>query len=145
MIDPGDKICVRMTARTKHELEGAEYGSYEDHIHDEVCPQCKRSGKVGEGEDERPCPLCKGRGLVAVREEPYNDGSLHIVEMLRRTKAKDRVYLHGKEEIERFFESAMSGTFGIYCLGPARRIYKELLPYVSNEVKRRNPYHLLGY
>lgn len=152
MIIVGDTIEVNFgRAAIKEEAEACEYGSYEDHIVHIKCERCIGAGSAtfqnpatGEGRVVQ-CGMCKGAGYVTERLEPYDKGLLHIVELLQRDKRKTRVELHTAEEIEEFFGSLCTGTFGLYHLTVLRRIYKQLAPFVSAAVKERIPYHNLGY
>jgi hypothetical protein len=116
MIEFSDTIVVKMSSKALQELESCEYGSYEDHIHDD-----------------------------GVRDEPYDKGRLHIVEIIQRSTYKNRVYLQSSEEVEEFFHAACTGTFGLYHLRVLRYIYKQLLPFVSTKTRARISYGSLGY
>jgi len=117
MIDVGDRVVVNFgRAAVKSELEACEYGSYEDHI--------KADG---------------------TREEPYDTGRLHLVELLQRDKRKTQVYLQTSAEIQEFFRGACTGTFGLYHLRTLQRIYKQLAPFVDADTLGRIPYRTLGH
>jgi len=141
MISAGDRIVLNMgRAAIKDELHSCEYGSYEDHIVNEQCGVCKDFGPT-----PTPCPSCKGTGSVVKRLEPYDKGRLHIVELLERDTSKTRVYLDTEEEINEFFVQAFTGTFGMYHLGVAERLYKQLAPFVDAATRGRIPIGNLGY
>lgn len=109
-------VRVRMSAKALTELHEAEYGSYEDHVH--------RDG---------------------TRIDEYADGKLHCVELIERGKTKTVVYLNDQEELDEFFSQAMTGTWSMYCLGTARRIFRELEEYITDEAKKYCNYGTLGY
>jgi len=117
VIDFGDSIEVNFgRVAIKDEAIACEYGSYEDHI------------------------LSDG-----TREEPYDTGRLHVVELLERDKRRTRVRLQTVQEVEEFFGGLCTGTFGLYHLRTLQRIYKQLAPFVDAATLRRIPYHTLGY
>lgn len=96
-------VRVIMRSAELQELESCEYGSYEDHI-------------LGDG----------------TREEPYDKGRLHIVELIQRSPYKTIVELTTQEEVCEFYGAALSGTFGLYCLGTCQRIYNKLNPLIED-------------
>lgn len=109
-------IRVRMGAAALTELHSCEYGSYEDHI--------KQDG---------------------TREGEYADGTLHCVEIIERGGHKTVVILKSQDELEEFFAQAMTGTWSMYCLRTAQRIYRELEDYCRPENIRYCNYGTLGY
>lgn len=109
-------IRVRMSSAAMDELHSCEYGSYEDHIH---------------GDDSR--------------DEPYDDGKLHIVELIERSPYKTVVQLENQDEVDEFFGQACTGTFGLYFLGTCLRIYNQLLPLVSESVAKDIKRYSIGY
>jgi hypothetical protein len=109
-------VKVKMGRAAMDELHSCEYGSYEDHVH---------------ADDSR--------------EEPYDDGTLHIVELIERSPHKTVVYLENQAEVDEFFGQACTGTFGLYHLNICLRIYKELLPHVSAKAKAAVNPGTIGY
>lgn len=109
-------IRVRMSAKAMSELENCEYGSYEDHIHSD-----------------------------GTREEPYDDGSLHIVELIQRSPSKSYVDLQDQREVDEFFGQACTGTFGLYHPRICLRIYDELRPHASEKVAEAVSRYSIGY
>jgi len=107
-------VKVKMRRSILEELHGCEYGSYEDN--------CK------EGE----------------RTEGYDKGELHIVELIERSPHKTVVYLENEAEVTEFFVQAVSGTFGLYCLGTCLRLWDELSPLVKPEIAARYPRGMCG-
>lgn len=149
MINFGDQIEVNLgRAAIKEELHSCEYGSYEDHIKSSDCHYCRGTGK-GQFLKWRKggvvCRFCDGVGLEETRQEPYDKGRLHIVELLERDKRKSRVCLQTEEEVNEFFVQACTGTFGLYHLSTLRRIYKQLAPFVDARTKARVTYGSLGH
>lgn len=63
----------------------------------------------------------------------YADGRLHIVEIIERG-GKTVVTLRDQKELDEFFGSATSGTFGLYHPAVCLRIFKELIEHISDEV-----------
>jgi len=142
----GDSITVNLgRGAIKDELLSCEWGSYEDHIRMADCPTCGGAGRYGTCSPPDSCIVCGGEGKVEKREEPYDKGRLHIVELIERDKSKSRVYLKTEEEVNEFFVHACTGTFGLYHLSTLKRIYKELAPYVDAKTKARVPEGSLGY
>lgn len=109
-------VKVKMRREAMDELHSCEYGSYEDHIH---------------ADDSR--------------EEPYADGTLHIVELLERSPFKTVVYLENQEEVDEFFGQACTGTFGLYFRGTCLRIYDQLLPLVSEQAAKMVSRSSIGF
>lgn len=109
-------IRVRMSKGALEELHSCEYGSYEDHVH---------------ADDSR--------------EEPYDDGTLHIVEIIERSPYKTVVQLENQAEVDEFFGQALTGTFGLYHVNIALRLYRELLPHVSEKAKASVNPGSIGY
>ena len=109
-------IRVRMSSAALAELHSCEYGSYEDHIH---------------ADDSR--------------EEPYDDGTLHIVEIIERSPYKTVVQLENQDEVDEFFGQACTGTFGLYHVNICLRIYRELLPHVSEKAAAAVNPGTIGY
>jgi len=105
-----------MSAAALEELHSCEYGSYEDHVH---------------ADDSR--------------EEPYADGTLHIVEIIERSPFKTVVELRSQDEVDEFFGQALTGTFGLYHCGIALRLYDELLPLVSERAAAAVSKSSIGY
>ena len=83
-------IRVRLTPHAIAELEGAEYGSYEDHILD----------------DERLAP--------------YDDGTLHCVEIVQRFKTV--IVCNNQAEVDEVLGQSATGTFSIYCYRSAQKL-----------------------
>lgn len=111
-------ITVKLSSKAKDELIGAEYGSYEDNIRE---PRDKS-------------------------EPPHNDPAcLHIVELCERDTRKTRVVLKSQYEVEEFFGSMASGTFGLYCPTTAKRLWKELAPHVPEDLRSRWPLRTVCY
>lgn len=109
-------VKVKMSRAAMDELHSCEYGSYEDHVH---------------ADDSR--------------EEPYDDGTLHIVELIERSPFKTVVYLENQTEVDEFFGQASTGTFGLYHVNVCLRIYRELLPHVSDKAKAAVNPGTIGY
>lgn len=109
-------VKVKMSRAAMDELHSCEYGSYEDHVH---------------ADDSR--------------EEPYDDGTLHIVELIERSPFKTVVYLENQTEVDEFFGQACTGTFGLYHVNVCLRIYRELLPHVSDKAKAAVNPGTIGY
>lgn len=107
---------VRMSSSALAELEGCEYGSFEDHV--------GRDGK---------------------REPPYDKGRLHIVELIQRSPFKTVVELRSQAEIEEFFSQACTGTFGLHCTKACQRVWDQLAPLVSESVRAKVPRGMIGY
>lgn len=147
MISRGDQLVVNLArSEIKDELMFCEFGSYEDHIQGRTCMKCVGRGKCDDGVGYAiRCPACKGSGSVDERQEPYDKGRLHIVELIQRDKSKTCVHLDSEEEISEFFVQACTGTFGLYHLRTLQRIYKQLEPFVAADVKGRISYGSLGY
>jgi len=142
MISVGETIRVNLRRGSiKDELMSCEWGSYEDHIRNVTCDRCNGSGL----RCMQTCGLCKGKGTVVERLEPYHEGRLHVVELILRDKSKACVDLHTPTEIQEFFRGACTGTFGLRHLSSLRRIYKQLAPFVDADTKRQIPYNTLGY
>lgn len=123
---------IRMPSAALLELLDCEYGSYEDHIRDVQCDRCMGSGE----RCMRTCGLCKGKGTVVERLEPYDKGALHLVEIVERSKHKTVVYLHTQEEVDEFFVQACTGTFGMRRKGICLRIH-DLLELLASEQARK--------
>lgn len=68
------------------------------------------------------------------RQDEYADGTLHIVEIIERSPFKTVIRLENQAEVDEFFAMAMSGTFSLAHPGICLRIYRELLPLVSDAV-----------
>lgn len=109
-------VKVKMRRSAMDELHSCEYGSYEDHVH---------------ADDSR--------------EEPYDDGTLHIVELIERSPHKTVVYLENQAEVDEFFGQACTGTFGLYHTNICLRIYDELLPLVSEAAANAVNRGSIGY
>ncbi len=109
-------VKIKMRSSALEELHSCEYGSYEDHIH---------------ADDSR--------------DTPYDDGTLHIVELIDRSPFKTVVYLENQAEVDEFFGQACTGTFGLYYLGTCLRIYNQLLPLVSESVAKSIKRYSIGY
>lgn len=109
-------VKIKMRSSALTELHSCEYGSYEDHIR---------------ADDSR--------------EEPYADGTLHIVELIDRSPYKTVVYLENQAEVDEFFGQACTGTWGLYCLGTALRIHDQLLPLVSEQAAKAVNRSSIGY
>lgn len=109
-------VKIKMRSDALSELHSCEFGSYEDHIH---------------ADDSR--------------EAPYDDGTLHIIELIDRSPFKTVVYLEDQAEVEEFFGQACTGTFGLYFPGTCLRIYDELVPLVSEEAAKMVNRSSIGY
>lgn len=138
-------VKVKMSRTAMDELHSCEYGSYEDHIVNAQCKHCKGIGKFPCYGGDQPCPKCKGAKHVVERRDPYDDGTLHIVEILERSPYKTVVYLENQAEVDEFFGQALTGTFGLYHLNTALRLYRELLPHVSVEAAKAVRPGSIGY
>lgn len=108
------------------ELHSCEFGSYEDHIVNDSNGGVKRL-------------------------EPYNhiyeDGNirLHCVEIIERSKNKAVIEMRSQEEVDEVYGQALTGTFGLYHLRTALRLYKELEPYVSDAARKSVNVSSIGY
>ena len=109
-------VKIKMRSDALQELHSCEYGSYEDHVH---------------ADDSR--------------EEPYDDGTLHIVELIERSPFKTVVYLENQDEVDEFFGQACTGTFGLYYLKTCLRIHDQLLPLVSEQAAKMVSRSSIGY
>lgn len=109
-------LKIKMGAAALQELHSCEYGSYEDHIH--------RDGS---------------------REGEYADGRLHIVEIIDRSPFKTRVEVRSQQELDEFISSALTGTFGLYCLGTCRRLFNQYHKHCTPERVQNIRYGSLGY
>lgn len=109
-------VKLRFKAAHLEELHNCEFGSYEDNI---------QTDDIG--------------GLK--RLPPYNkvkaDGSLylHIVEIIERS-GKTVVELRDQQELDEFFGSATSGTFGLYHPRVCMRIFHSLIKHISDDVPK---------
>ena len=108
-------VKIKMRSSVLTELHSCEYGSYEDHIHDDS------------------------------RDAPYDDGTLHIVELIERSPHRTVVYLQNQAEADEFFGQACTGTWGLYCLSAALRLYDQLLPLVSEQAAKAVNRSSIGY
>lgn len=131
-------VVVKMRSAELLELGDCEYGSFEDHIAAEGTVHWGvMNGQYTQGVDASE---------DGARLSPYDKGALHIVELIQRSPHKTRVYLQTQEEIREFYGASLSGTFGLYCLGACRRIYKQLNPLIEDRTfADRITYGGLGY
>lgn len=121
-------IKIRMSANALKELHSCEYGSYEDHI--------KSDGAIGE----------RREGEYGIREfGDHGDYPLHIVEIIERSKYKTVVEIRKQQELDEFISASLTGTFGLYCLGTCRRLYKSYIDSCTPERVRWVSYGTLGY
>lgn len=127
-------IKVKMKAAILQELHSCEYGSYEDHV--------ERSGNRHWMVDSYEDHEVSEDGSRCGR---YADGTLHIVEIIERSPHKTVVYLENQDEVDEFFGQALTGTFGLHHLQTALRLYRELVPHVSEAARKMvNPGNI-GY
>lgn len=124
-------IKVRMSSAALQELEECEYGSFEDHI----APEGQRHHRADIEDTSEDGSRCG----------EYADGTLHIVEIIQRSPFKTVVYLENQNEVDEFFGQACTGTFGLYHLGTCLRVYRELLPHVSEKAKAAVNPGTIGY
>lgn len=117
-------VVIKMRSKQFDELHSCEYGSYEDHIAADGCIH----SSVANGQYTRNVDASNDGSRLS----PYDRGALHIVELLERSTLKTRVELRSQEEIVEFYCAALSGTFGLYCLGTCLRLYEQLNPLIED-------------
>ena len=134
------KYPVRIVMRSAQlvELTECEFGSYEDHIAEEgVTHHSVANGQYKAGVDASE---------DGSRLEPYDKGRLHIVELIQRSPYKTLVELRTQEEVCEFYGAALSGTFGLYCVGVCRRLWRQLNPLIEDRSFADHiKYSMLGY
>lgn len=107
---------VRMSRAAFDELHSCEYGSFEDNI-------C--------GEHDRL--------------DQYKDGSLHIVEIIDNSPFATLCHLYTQHEIDEFFGSCCTGTFGLHHANICFRIFDQLEPLVSEQARKMVNRGTIGY
>ncbi len=112
--EPKPIVSIRMSAAALEELHHCEFGSYEDSF---------VSQYTGEVTDKE------------ARTAGYDDGTLHIVEIIERS-AKTVVHLMNVVEVDEFFAATLSGTFSLYHPGVCERVRDELSAHVSDRMRQ---------